>query len=301
MTRSIAREVNKMIWKQLKPYGIVVAGSALFALGVNLFIVPLNLYSSGLLGVAQVIRSLVNLIFPNQSQYDWSGYIYFMMNIPLYILAYRNLSHRFFYLSVLSTIIQSVVLVLIPIPQTPILQDYLTSVLVGGLIGGIGIGLCLREGGSGGGFDILGMYYALKTKGGSVGKLSLLLNVIVYTICAFLFNLETAIYSILYVTVFTVALDRFHTQNIATHVMIFSQNKQIKKEIIAQLRRGVTYWHGYGAYTDHDMDIIVTIVSKYEIPAIKKMILDMDPHAFVVISEGLQVIGNYEKRLLNEE
>lgn len=290
-----------MNWKQLKPYGIVILGSSLFALGVNLLVVPLNLYSSGLLGVSQVLRSIVNLIIPSQSQYDWSGYVYFALNIPLYIMAYRSLSHRFFYLSILSTIVQSVVLVLVPIPQTPLLEDALTSVLVGGLIGGIGIGLCLREGGSGGGFDILGMYYALKTKGGSVGRLSLILNAIVYLICAVLFDVETAIYSILYVTVFTLALDRFHTQNIATHVMIFSQNKEIKKKIISQLRRGVTYWHGYGAYTDHDMDIIVTIISKYEISALKKLVLDLDEHAFIVISEGLHVIGNYEKRLLNEE
>ena len=268
---------------------------------LNLLDVPLNLYSSGLLGVSQVLRSIVNLVISSQSQYDWSGYVYFALNIPLYIMAYRSLSHRFFYLSVLSTIVQSIVLVLIPIPQTPLLEDALTSVLVGGLIGGIGIGLCLREGGSGGGFDILGMYYALKTKSGSVGRLSLILNAVVYVICAVLFDIETAIYSILYVTVFTLALDRFHTQNIATHVMIFSQNKEIKKKIISQLRRGVTYWHGYGAYTDHDMDIIVTIISKYEISALKKLVLDMDEHAFIVISEGLHVIGNYEKRLLNEE
>ena len=290
-----------MNWKQIKPYVIVVFGSSLFALGVNLLVVPLNLYSSGLLGVSQVLRSIVNLVISSQSQYDWSGYVYFALNIPLYIMAYRSLSHRFFYLSVLSTIVQSIVLVLIPIPQTPLLEDALTSVLVGGLIGGIGIGLCLREGGSGGGFDILGMYYALKTKGGSVGRLSLILNAVVYVICAVLFDIETAIYSILYVTVFTLALDRFHTQNIATHVMIFSQNKEIKKKIISQLRRGVTYWHGYGAYTDHDMDIIVTIISKYEISALKKLVLDMDEHSFIVISEGLHVIGNYEKRLLNEE
>ncbi len=290
-----------MNWKQIKPYVIVIFGSSLFALGVNLLVVPLNLYSSGLLGVSQVLRSIVNLVISSQSQYDWSGYVYFALNIPLYIMAYRSLSHRFFYLSVLSTIVQSIVLVLIPIPQTPLLEDALTSVLVGGLIGGIGIGLCLREGGSGGGFDILGMYYALKTKGGSVGRLSLILNAVVYVICAVLFDIETAIYSILYVTVFTLALDRFHTQNIATHVMIFSQNKEIKKKIISQLRRGVTYWHGYGAYTDRDMDIIVTIISKYEISALKKLVLDMDEHAFIVISEGLHVIGNYEKRLLNEE
>lgn len=290
-----------MNWKKIKPYVFVIMGSSLFALGVNLFIVPLNLYSCGLLGVSQVFRSIVNLIFENHSQYDWSGYVYAALNIPLYIMAYRNLSHRFFYLSILSTVIQSIVLVMVPIPQQFLINDYLTSVLVGGLIGGIGIGLCLQVGGSGGGFDILGMYYAIKTKGGSVGKFSLILNTLLYLVCAMLFNIETAIYSILYVAVFTLSLDRFHTQNIATHVMIFSKNKEIKKEIIAQLKRGATYWKGMGAYTDNEMEIIVTIISKYEVPALKKVVLECDPQAFIIISEGLQITGNYEKRLLSEE
>lgn len=285
---------------KIKPYLIVILGSAVFALSVNLFIVPLNLYSNGLLGFSQVFRSIVNIFMKSSSEYDWSGFVYALLNIPLYILAYRSLSHRFFYLSILSTIVQSIFLVLIPIPQTLLIKDYLTSALVGGLIGGIGIGYCLRVGGSGGGFDILGMYYALKTKGGSVGKLSLGLNAIMYLICAALFNLETAVYSILYVVVFNMALDKFHTQNIATHVMIFSKNQEIKKEIIHQLKRGATYWSGKGAYTDHDKEIIVTIVSKHEIPALKKMVLEIDPQAFIIISEGLEIVGNYEKRLLSD-
>lgn len=290
-----------MNYKKMRSYVIVIVGSALFAIGVNLFVVPLNLYSSGLLGFSQVIRSIVNLFIPSSSQYDWSGYVYACLNIPLYIMAFRSLSHRFFYLSIVSTIVQSIILVLVPIPLVPILDNPLTSVLVGGLIGGVGIGLCLREGGSGGGFDILGMYYALKTKGGSVGRVTLALNAMIYLVCAFLFDIETAIYSVLYTTVFTLALDRFHTQNIATQVMVFSKNKEIQKEIITQLKRGVTYWKGYGAYTENEMNIIVTIISKYEIPALKKTVLDIDPQAFIIISEGLQVVGNYEKRLLNEE
>lgn len=289
-----------MNWKTIKPYILVIVGSALYAISVNLFIVSLDLYSSGLLGIAQVIRSIVNLITQSKSQYDWSGLVYFLMNIPLYILAYRNLSHRFFYLSVVSILVQSALLTIIPIPQDPLLSDYLTSVVLGGLIGGVGIGLCLQAGGSSGGFDIIAMYYSLKSKSGSMGQLSLIVNGILYAICAILFNIETAIYSIIYIAVFTLAFERFHTQNIVSHVMIFTKNASVKKEIISQLDRGLTYWHGYGAYTENEQEILVTLVSKYEITELKRIVLELDENAFIVISEGMHVVGNYQKRLLND-
>ena len=288
-----------MNWKNIRPYITVIIGSALYALSVNLFMVSLNLYSSGLLGISQVIRSIVNLFIQSESQYDWSGIVYFMMNVPLYILAYRNLSHRFFYLSVVSIIVQSVLLVLIPIPPVPFLSDYLTSVVVGGLLGGVGIGLCLQAGGSSGGFDIIAMYFALKNKG-SIGQLSLIVNGILYAICALLFNVETAIYSIIYIAVFTISFERFHTQNIVSHVMIITKNKNVKKEIISQLDRGLTYWCGYGAFTENEQEVLVTVISKYEISELKRIVLELDEHAFIVISEGLHVVGNYQKRLLSE-
>lgn len=288
-----------MNFKKIKPYLIVILGSAMFGISVNLFVVSLNLFSGGLLGVAQVIRSIIQMFSPNTvANFDVSGLIYAALNIPLYIMAYKTLSHRFFYLSLVSTIVQTVTLTLCPIPTELIFNDMLVSIIVGGMIGGIGIGLCLKEGGSGGGFDILGVYYALKVKSGSVGQLSLILNGCVFAICAVLFNFQTAVYSVIYVFIFSFALDKVHLQNIATHCMIFTQNRQIKKDIITKLNRGVTYWQGMGAYTDTSMDILVTIISKYEVNNLRRMILEMDPKAFIIVSEGLQISGNYEKRLV---
>lgn len=289
-----------MNWKKIRTYLVVILGSMAFAISVNLFIVPLNLFSSGLLGVSQVLRSIIQLIVPATSSYDFSGIINFCLSIPLYIIAYKSLSKKFFYLSVLSTITQTIVLSIIPIPTVPLFEDTLTSILVGALVGGVGIGYCLKEGGSGGGLDIIGMYYALRYQKFSVGKLSLAVNAVVYVVCAILFDFTIAVYSILYVAVFSMVLDRFHTRNIVTQCMIFTKNKAVKHQIVEQLKRGFTYWHGIGGYTDEDLDVIVTVISKYEVPTLKKMVTEIDPHAFVILSEGNQVTGNYEKRLFNE-
>lgn len=289
-----------MSWKNIKLCLIIILGSAAFAASVNLFIVPLNLYSSGLLGVSQVIRSIIQLIFPFTSGFDFAGIINFCLSVPLYIIAYKSLSKKFFYLSILTTITQTVVLSIVPIPAVPLIDDILTSIIVGALIGGVGIGFCLKVGGSGGGLDIIGMYYALKYQKFSIGKLSIAVNAVVYIVCAVLFDFTVSIYSIIYVAIFSTVLDRFHTRNIVTQCMIFTKKKEVKHQIVEQLKRGFTYWDGVGGYTDEGLEVLVTVISKYEVSALKKMVTEIDPHAFIILTEGSQVAGNYEKRLLNE-
>ena len=68
--------------------------------------------------------------------------------------------------------------------------------------------------------------------------------------------------------------------------------------IINDMHRGVTYWKGQGAYTNNETEVLVTIVSKYEVPKIRREILKMDPKAFIIVSSQLNVDGNVEKRLI---
>ena len=79
--------------------------------------------------------------------------------------------------------------------------------------------------------------------------------------------------------------------------MIFTKEKDLEAIIINELNRGVTYWNGKGGYTNEDSLVLVTVISKYEIPQLKKIIHDIDPHAFIVFNDGLSVDGNFEKRL----
>lgn len=279
-------------------YGIIIVGSALFAGSVNIFIVPLGLYNGGGIGIAQILRSLLVNFLDLKATFDIAGIINLCFNIPLFIIAYKSISHKFFYGTLCSVIVQTICLTLIPIPTTPIINDVMVDLIVGGIVSGIGIGLCLQQGASGGGIDILGMYTSIKLKSFSVGKLSLIINVCIYIICAVLFDISTAIYSVIYATVFSLVLDKLHLQNIAISAMIFTKNKDVKQVIMKELKRGVTYWHGAGAYTDSDTDILVTVISKYEVNTLKKFVLNLDADAFIILSEGLQITGNYEKRLI---
>lgn len=283
----------------LKRYMVIAAGSIIFCTGLNLFIVPVGLYNGGVVGVAQILRTIMvqTLHLPIPSNVDVSGIINFLINVPLLYLAYRQLGRKFFCRTVFSVIVMTVFMSVILIPEEPIMADRLSACLIGGMITGVGVGLILRAGASGGGIDVLGVYLTLKRRDFSVGKMNLIFNAMVYVICAVLFDLNTALYSVMVSGVFSLVVDRIHYQNINMSVMIFTKETNLHEKILFELHRGVTYWDGIGAYTGEYTHILVTIISKYEINHLKRAVLDVDPNAFIILNEGLQVLGNYEKRL----
>ena len=282
--------------QEIKRYFFIVVGSFIFALGINLFVVPMQLYSSGVLGIAQIIRTLVESVI-GKTTLDISGIINFLMNIPLFMLAYRTISKRFFVRTLLSVISQTVFLTFIMNPTTPLVDDILTNCIIGGIVTGFGIGLTLRCSGSGGGLDILGVYFTKKLSHFSVGKLSLGINLVIYMICAFLFHIEIAIYSAIYTTCFTLVLDKTHYQNINVTCVIFTKHLEIQDKVLLEMGRGMTFWQGKGAYTKDDTYVMVTVISKYEVNHLKHILKEIDPQAFTLFFEGMSVDGHFEKRL----
>ena len=295
------------MWKKLDPKqkaGVTqavysVVGSLLFALGVNLIIVPMSLYNGGFMGIAQLIRTFIVdfLHVPVPAGMDLAGMIYFVMNIPLFYLGYRVLGRAFAVKTLVTVAIQSMFMMIVPIPAEPIIEDYLTACIIGGIVAGTGTGLILRGRSSGGGQDIIGLCCTKRFPNFSVGRINILMNFFVYAICLFLFNIEIVIYSLIYATVLSIAIDRVHIQNINTSVMIFTKKLGISKAIMEQMGRGVTNWDGEGAYTNKTSYILFVLISKYEVGQIKQIVHSIDPHAFMIFTEGCSVDGNFEKRL----
>ncbi len=274
-------------------------GGFCFAAGVNLFILPLNLYNSGFMGIAQLIRTFIIETFHlSFGQTDITGIIFFIINLPICLLAYRKVGKNFFMGSIVVIIIQSMSQTFIPIPEAPIISDYLTACIVGGVIAGGGTGLVLLGGHSGGGQEMLGMYITREFPKISVGMVGLLLNIFVYSICLFLFNVETVIYSLIYGIIFAIICDKVHMQNINIQVLIFTKQEGVDSLIMQKTGRGATKWEGAGAYTGEDTHIICTMISKYEMQQVKELVLSKDAKAFVIFSQCGEVLGNFEKRLV---
>ncbi len=275
----------------------IFLGGFIYAFGMNTFIVPVGLYSSGVLGLAQIIRTVLENQFGFLFHFDISGIISFVLNIPLMLLAYKTVGKPFIFKTLFCVAVQSVLLSIIPIAQ--IIDDPLTSCIIGGILCGFGIGLSLRSGGSSGGVDIIGMYFAKKSTY-SVGTISMIFNVFVYA-AAFVIirDVEKIIYTLIFAAISMVALDRMHIQNINSEVIIISKHKdnEIQNAIMGEMRRGVSFWEGYGAYTGESTRVIYIIVSKYELSQLKRIVKRIDPNAFIAIKNGIDITGNYERRL----
>lgn len=283
------QEVHNYVW--------IVLGSFLFCVGLNLFIVPVGLYNGGTVGISQIIRTLLQSHVSLPVGFDIAGIINFLINLPLLLLAYRSFGRTLALKTVCSLISQTLFFSMIPIPTTPILHELIAACIIGGLLAGTGVGITLKAGGSGGGNDVLGLYFTKKVTGFSVGKMTLFINAMVYLTCALLFELPTAIYSIIYSAIYSLMVDRVHLQNINVNVQIFTKEASLYKDILTQLKRGTTYWKAVGGYTDTDTFVVITVISKYEIAQLKQILIEKDPNAFVIVSEGPEILGNYEKRL----
>lgn len=275
-----------------------VVGAFLYAAGINLFVVPAGLYSGGIMGVCQVIRTLLmEFLHMDFGTVDIAGIIYYVLNIPIFVIAYRKLGKKFFVKTVITVTASTVILSLIP-PLT-IVEDVMASCMVGGIVSGAGVGMILRMGSSGGGMDVIGILLTRWKRDFSVGRITLLVNLGLYTACFFLFDVEIVIYSVIYAAVFSVAMDKVHTQNINVEVNIISKvdTALLEKEVFEELGRGITKWTTLGAYTREQSQILYITLSKYEVSRLRSIIHKYDPNAFMVVNEGVRVDGNFLKKL----
>lgn len=280
----------------MKNAGLIMGGSLLYALGMNLFLTPLHLFSGGGVGLAQLLTLFLEQMI-DVGNFNLYGIVYLLINIPLLFLAYFQLGYKFFIKTLIGSGAISLFITLIPTLTVPIVDDYLTSVLIGGIACGAGVGIILIAGGSGGGIDVVAMWAAKKFRNASVGKISLYFNVLLYAVMLFMFDAETVIYSLIYTVVFTLVLDKTHYQNINVRVMIFTKKDGIDTAINVRTGRGVTKWDGCGAYTKESTQILVSCINKYEVNEMLDLIHSIDPQAFVIVDENVTVSGNFEKRL----
>lgn len=273
-------------------YFLLIVGSILFPIGVNVFISPWKFNTGGLIGIAQIASQMIC------GSVKLSGLFNTLMNIPLFILAWKALSKSFLFKTILSILIQSTLLSFLSVPTTPIFADPLTNVIFGAILGGLGIGLCLQSAGSAGGLDILGVYFSVTKPGFSVGKISYIVNAFVELFAISIYGLENALYSTLFIVIMYFVSDQVHLQNISMTAMIITSNHELKHVILDRIHRGVTWWKGNGAYTGDDKEILLCVMNRYEVRYMKKLIQEYDPKAFLLLNRTKAALGNYERRLM---
>lgn len=277
-----------------------VLGALIYALGINLFVAPLGLFTGGLMGLCQLLRSLILMVLGIQSlPFELAGVLLYAFNVPLLILAYRSMGQVFFRNTLICSTAYSLFASIVPVPPVPIVEDMLTGCLLGGVISGTGVGLTLTSGCCGGGLDLLGLYLAKRGAKVTIGQFNLAFNAALFVACWALFDLSTLIYSVLNTIFNAVTIDRTHRQSVTVQVLIFTKREgpELDRFILENLHRGVTRWEGKGMYTGEATHILCVCMNKYEIDDLREALRTIDPKAFFIVQEGVHVSTNFERRL----
>ena len=278
----------------------VAACAFVYAVGINYFIVPAGLYTGGILGLCQLLRSFLIRVFGlSFGSFDIAGLIYYIINVPLLFLAHKLMGKIYFVKTILAITLESLFLVLLPVPKEPLVDDRLAAAVLGGIIAGVMMGMILRMGACDGGMDLVGVLMVHKKNGASVGMANFYLNILVFAIMAFRYPIEVLIYSLVEAFMMSYALDRVYAQtiNVEFHIITQKDAKELEQTIIRQLRRSVTKWEGSGSYSGKDCSILYVIANKFEAPRLKRIVREFDPDAFLVENSDVNVNGNFEKHL----
>ncbi len=280
---------------------MILLGAVIYSFGVNVFLKPLHIYSGGFMGMSQLIQTLLHdyaRVLPSGT--DITGILYWILNAPALLYAWKTMRRRFFYKSIFAVSAITVAMGLIPIPTQPMLDDFLGNTIIAGLVCGTGIGVILRMGAADGGLDLVGMIFISLRGKSSVGQLGMYVNLFLYAIYLFVFDVQTVIYSIIYTAFSSFACDKMHTQNINAQILVISSLKDttaMEVEIMGKLNRGITRIRAEGAFTNEERKVLLIMVSKYEVNRVRGMVKRHDPHAFVIVNEGVNVDGHFLKKL----
>ncbi|MBR1599564.1 MAG: YitT family protein [Lachnospiraceae bacterium] len=291
---------TKAAKKESLKFPIILLGALIYSVGLNCFLRPLHLYSGGFMGFAQLFEELLKRAGISFGGFNISGIFYYLLNVPGLVIAAKKMRKRFIIKTVFAVTSVTILLSLVPIPDTLVLEDRISNTIVAGLICGAGIGIILWMGACDGGMNIIGMLIIMMKGKGSVGQVSLITNIILYTIMLFLFDVPTVIYSLMYSVFNSIAADKIHTQNISTQVTVITKledTKPMEVEVMGRLNRGMTEINASGIFTGDPVKIFFIYVSKYETSRLKAIIRSYDPHAFIVENEGVHIDGNFLRKL----
>lgn len=273
------------LWKAYGWILVTLLGSFLFAVGFDLFLAPNDLNPGGISGLAMVIVELLG--------FGSVGTLSILINLPLFILGGLKIGRKFFAGSLLGMLFSSVLIdamAAIPFPVT----EPLIGALYGGLVCGLGLGMVFMAGTSTGGSDILVRLLKLRYRHVPIGQISMSFDAVVVVLTGLVFrDVTKALYTGVAVFVCGKVIDavvyRFDYSAVA--LIVSPQYEQIAHQIGVKLDRGATYLQGEGSYSGNATKVVLAAVKKRQVAELKKLVVEIDPNAFIVVQEAHQVLG----------
>lgn len=267
--------------------GVVMAGFALKG-----FLVPNRFFDGGITGISLLLHELYQLNL---------AMVIILLNLPLIIISYFSVGTRFALRTFLSVILLGVCLQVLP--NFALTQDKLLISIFGGVFLGTGIGLIMRAGAALDGIEVLALY-TLKRTSFTITEIILGINILIFSIAAFKYGINSALYSILTYFAATRMIDYVveGIQAFTGVTIISSKSEVIKYQLVNKLGRGITVYKGERGFLpgkfeiSSECDIIFTVITRLELRKLKNLVYDVDPNAFVFANTIKEASGGVIKR-----
>jgi uncharacterized membrane-anchored protein YitT (DUF2179 family) len=273
-------------WRSGRDYLLLLAGALLQALALRLFLVPAQLASGGVSGLAQLINFYTG----------WPiGLMVFLGNLPLFLLGWRYLGGtRFAVRTAFAVAAYSFFtdLSVLFLPPQGLTEDILLNTLYGGVASGVGYGLVYLGRGTSGGSDILARILN-HWRGVSISQSYLLVDSLIILGAGLTFSWENALYALVLLYISGIAAERAtEGENVVrTALIITSQPDEVSRQILTEMQRGVTLVNARGGWTGEARTVIYTVISRAEVAQVKALVQEVDRRAFLVIGQANEALG----------
>ena len=276
------------IFKQwIVPLFMITVGAVVAAFALEEFLVPFTILDGGVVGISMIISQLWGIPL---------GVLTIALNIPFMIVGFKRLGIRFLVKAIYAMAVFSSFLGVFEDMKEVTNQEILV-VVFGGVLLGVGVGLILRYGGCLDGTEIVAMLLSHHMEF-SVGQIVLFFNIIIYSVAGFLFGPDRALYSLLtyFITSKIIDLVENGMEQGKSVMIITDHGHEIADAIYTQLGRTCTQMEGKGMVSSGTKTVLYCVITRVEVPAIKKIINDADVSAFMTISDVSEIVGNHIKK-----
>ena len=264
---------------------MVIGGNMLYALTVKLFLLPANLISCGTNGIALVMNHYLHI--------PMTLFI-FLFNTLMLSVGWMVLGRKFAMTTVISSVLYPVLLEALnrTLGDVAVTDNVLLNTLFAGLGLGISLGIVMRAGASTGGMDIPPLI--LKKRFGIPVSVSLwIFDFCILLTQMFFHKAEDLLYGIVLLLTISIALNKVMLLGTSrTEVKIISEKStEIRDAILSRVDRGVTMLYGAGGYSGKETEVIMSVISNYELPKIEQLARSIDPACFMIVSQVTEVWG----------
>ncbi|WP_184664849.1 YitT family protein [Texcoconibacillus texcoconensis] len=264
---------------------IVFVGAILLAGSLNFFLIPADVFASGFTGLAQILAELLPFFTP--------GILLFLLNIPVAIIGWMKVGKSFTLYSFINVAFTTFFLEALPIVH--ISDDIILNSVFGGVIGGFGAGLVLKMGASSGGLDIIALLLA-RVSDRPVGMYFFAMNAAIVMSASVIFDLEKALYTLLTLYVTSRIIDTVHTRHVKLTAMIVTKKpEELQRAFHSKVTRGVTRIPAKGGYTREDKEMLMIVITRYELYQLQQIIDEVDSEAFTNFVQTTGIHGMFRK------